>query len=920
MRSIMLRKKSLTGAAALSFDVSSVHFDQNAPRETLTLFNTSSDAFLNFGFRHLPRLSSPISDHLSGPSMASDVFQTINNSRTWGPGHAILLHNIPWFRFQRLLRPNPLASQVLFSASYPLMRTRGAVEMPSDYPQELLSKLLPSTGTDVGMHSLSALESLVTTATPERFEGEGSEKLRELIDPYVKCTAEKFVEFALPFISNNLATEEGTRLFFEWIAKEKLIGLFKPLFHMKNYTARAICFQLLKYIANHGKGSDLQFLLDAGIDKGFLSGPKGGCLLRMALAAKANNTSFVLPSEENAKNVDIVWILLDHYPDVNPVQDRWTDEPPLHIAARLGLLAIMQRLLQTGSQLENMFEGTTAIQEAVLYGHWDAAYILLQAGAKPDSVKIDGLLLADWACLTGKIALYEMLEQRSDEKLRLSISHIIVAAKEGLQYLTRYLSSKESNKKRELLEGALYHSLRLEAHKSAVPVLLESGVDPNIKVLRQEENVQHPLTLAVEQGGGYEDMVLLLFHYGADVSSPGVLESIIGEHSSLFYLQIFLSKMPDIEKGGQQAITKAVACNELAPLQLLVSLGVDLNHLDCDGFSHLQKACLLGYPKMVQYLVQSGSDINAPPTRPDNFTALHCAVAAGNVNIVRYLMKNANNAIQQCNSYDGYTLLEVCSQNLQYYGNWMTIWTEEREEIFKILLTNGANINGPTNRKVFSWNSALTELILKERDEELIRLAINAGADVNCKGSGWDARSPLQAAAEVGNVQLVKELIDRGAVINSPAAVLYGRTALQAACSAKVANYDLVKFLLDNGADVNADAGIEGGVTALQGAAIRGHIKVVLLLLDYHADVNAPCAAIKGRTALEGAAEHGRLDMVQIIMNATLAAGERDILLEDRSAEFARRNSHFVVAELIESQSWDASKGMNSEHSAFQVV
>jgi ankyrin repeat protein len=107
----------------------------------------------------------------------------------------------------------------------------------------------------------------------------------------------------------------------------------------------------------------------------------------------------------------------------------------------------------------------------------------------------------------------------------------------------------------------------------------------------------------------------------------------------------------------------------------------------------------------------------------------------------------------------------------------------------------------------------------------------------------WKRRpgTPIQAAAEVGKLVLVKELHRRGAIINADAGPKLGRTDLQAACNAERerANMDLVEYLLDNGADINAKTGVDGGLTAIQGAAIQGNIQLVTLLMDRKADLNA---------------------------------------------------------------------------------
>jgi ankyrin repeat protein len=341
----------------------------------------------------------------------------------------------------------------------------------------------------------------------------------------------------------------------------------------------------------------------------------------------------------------------------------------------------------------------------------------------------------------------------------------------------------------------------------------------------------------------------------------------------------------------------AIRKGNFAGVKLLIRNGVSLNERNSEGRYPIQEACQRGNIHMVEYLVQEKADIHAQPSSWECFTALHFAVERGHIDIVKFLLQNGANVDCQSHGSRGQTLLEVCTSR-----DWFKKANFSREEMFKILIEAGSPIDGPPVRRCRQWNSALTGLILGSANDELIELAFNAGADVNSPGSGRGARSPIQAAAQVGNLRLVKKLLAKGANINAPAAVFHGRTALQAACSQDIPNEELVRFLLQNGAEVNAEAGIDGGLTALQGAAIQGHIKIVLLLHDAGADVSAPPAPKNGRTALEGAAEHGRLDMVQILLNAISASGKTWRVGYDRAVKLARTNSHYAVSELLESQ------------------
>jgi len=114
--------------------------------------------------------------------------------------------------------------------------------------------------------------------------------------------------------------------------------------------------------------------------------------------------------------------------------------------------------------------------------------------------------------------------------------------------------------------------------------------------------------------------------------------------------------------------------------------------------------------------------------------------------------------------------------------------------------------------------------------EEIARLLVEAGADVNAKLDDWPL---LLEAAGFGDIDLTKLFLEHGANISETNDL--GQNALIIAVS--YGNYNMAKFLIDKGIDVNHKD--EDGTTALMEAVYSDYTDIVDLLLKAHADVNA---------------------------------------------------------------------------------
>jgi ankyrin repeat protein len=195
--------------------------------------------------------------------------------------------------------------------------------------------------------------------------------------------------------------------------------------------------------------------------------------------------------------------------------------------------------------------------------------------------------------------------------------------------------------------------------------------------------------------------------------------------------------------------------------RLLLDHGVDPNVQCSDLSSALHLASANNHLDIAELLLKRGASVDALNEKQE--TPLYQAAKDGQVAIVRLLIDQGANVHDA--DQNGWTALHAASHS-------------GRLEVVKLLLRRGANVDILTKA-----NKTAAELASENGQAEVARFIAEYKADANIRnkirsttmdtgrygvdGDGKDeGKASLLDAAEEGNIDVVKSLLDRGADIN----------------------------------------------------------------------------------------------------------------------------------------------------------
>ena len=180
--------------------------------------------------------------------------------------------------------------------------------------------------------------------------------------------------------------------------------------------------------------------------------------------------------------------------------------------------------------------------------------------------------------------------------------------------------------------------------------------------------------------------------------------------------------------------------------------------------------------------------------------------------------------------------------------------------VVQSLLKQGANVN-----QLCSIGTALWAASANGRGA-VVKLLLENGADPNY-GHENEAR-PLSAAAMVGDLDIVKALVDTGAIINQEGGY-FGNALIGACASRRIdsnTSYEIAHYLMEKGADVHMISKAHG--TALQAACAkpRARLGLVRELVARGAKIDAQ-GGNYGTPLQAACAHHGNDDLIRFLLS-----------------------------------------------------
>ena len=299
---------------------------------------------------------------------------------------------------------------------------------------------------------------------------------------------------------------------------------------------------------------------------------------------------------------------------------------------------------------------------------------------------------------------------------------------------------------------------------------------------------------------------------------------------------IALASSLTIESETTFVLHHAIARGDIDKVKALLDEGIDKEKQNTSGFRPLHYAILKGHTPLVELLVANRAD---PEAEAVGYRPLHLAAFVGNVDILRILLQ-AGVLRDPIHKESGYIPLHTAVKN--GHSSIVNLLLTPLEP-FSIQNASGLSKIGA------AWKSWFPKI-----------------ANINARSN--NDYTPLHIAAVMGNSVIIKILLGRGALIESPDDKGF-RPVHHAIRNGELA---AAALLMEHGADIEAQDN-EYQHNALYLAVRYGYLEIAQLLLQKKPHLREWSG--QGATPLQCAAYYGNLAMIELLLKHGADINER---------------------------------------------
>jgi len=465
-------------------------------------------------------------------------------------------------------------------------------------------------------------------------------------------------------------------------------------------------------------------------------------------------------------NKEIVKLLLANGARIS-VQDE-TESTPLHYAVRANNVELVKVLLTESQHILRLRiknqQGKAALDLAVDEENVGSVKLLVEKGADLDAIS---------QASKNKFLQRGVKEGDSQWVMQLLRAGAEISGELWLLALQGYVAAKEPDKK--------------EQFNQIISVFIAKKAPVNIEAKDKDGN--NILHLAAKSG---------------HVEALTALRSRAGVFGDIAF-----NSFNEKNLLGDTPLQVAIGHGQLAAVEMLLSVGVQVNVTDAKGETPLHLVVEKNHPKVIEQLLKLGANVNATNSRGE--TALHLAIAKGEIGLVKLLLdggarigirRNKGEEKEQgetaLSTEEGKKfLLRLVEQAADKQGN------TESQQVLKVLLAREKEekIHNAGNPTVLFLVHELLSGAEEEKKSQVIKHLVAAGAKIEVVGQDAEGNHVLHRMCRQGELKLVKELIGSwwrpGYLLNAQNEL--GETVLHAAMGDQdnIADIRLVEYLLN---------------------------------------------------------------------------------------------------------------------------